>query len=119
MNTERTVYRMVVEGNLPTGWTDWFGDLILSSRSCRCAAAGDRAYRRRGGAGALRPKSHRRRLARRRIHRRCTILMVCVPDQTALHGLLGAIRDLNMTLISLDRTRLAAHAPKGRRCPPR
>ncbi len=32
-----------------------------------------------------------------------TILTVTVPDQSALHGLLEKIRDLNLSLISVER----------------
>ncbi len=32
-----------------------------------------------------------------------TLLMGSLPDQTALHGLLERIRDLNLTLISVTR----------------
>jgi hypothetical protein len=32
-----------------------------------------------------------------------TLLAGCLPDQTALHGLLERIRDLNLTLISVTR----------------
>lgn len=36
-----------------------------------------------------------------------TQLSGCLPDQSALHGLLARIRDLNLTLISMNRIPIA------------
>ena len=40
-------------------------------------------------------------------HRAVTVLTVSLPDQPALHGLLGKIRDLNLKLIAVQRMEAA------------
>lgn len=40
-----------------------------------------------------------------------TLLAGTLPDQAALHGLLERIRDLNLTLISVNCTCPSAHSP--------
>ena len=63
------LYRIVVEGSLPAGWLDWFGDLVV----------------------------------RRRATPDATNLVVRVPDQSALFGLLQGIRDANGALVTVER----------------
>ncbi len=69
-------YEICVEGELPSGWSDWFEGLDI----------------RRGPCGE-------------------SILSGLVADQAALHGVLAKIRDLNLTLISVDRRFPRRHRP--------
>lgn len=43
-----------------------------------------------------------------------TLLAGSIPDQSALHGLLAKIRDLNLTLISVNQIEPKKHNPKER-----
>jgi hypothetical protein len=61
-------YCIRVEGQLGSGWSEWFAGLTLSQTE-----SGD------------------------------TLLSGPVVDQAALHGLLARIRDLNLTLIAVER----------------
>jgi hypothetical protein len=61
-------YHLRVEGQLGSGWSEWFAGMALSQTE-----SGD------------------------------TLLSGPVVDQAALHGLLARIRDLNLTLIAVER----------------
>ena len=60
-------YRIKLKGQLDPEWSDWFGQMAISTE-------GD-----------------------------ATILSGPLADQAALHGLLMRIRDLNLTLLSVER----------------
>ena len=61
-----TNYRIRLKGHLDRKWSDWFGQMVISTE------------------------------------RADTILTGSVADQAALHGLLIRIRDLNLTLLSVE-----------------
>lgn len=67
-------YMIVIEGHLGPGWVDWPWPVKISH-----GMEGNEKY----------PVS---------------ILTVTLPDQPALHSLLDKIRDLNLTLISFQRS---------------
>jgi hypothetical protein len=64
---ESGLYEIRLKGHLDDGWTDWFGDVVITLED-----NGD------------------------------TLLICPVIDQSALHGLLKRIRDLGMTLVSVN-----------------
>lgn len=65
------IYEIKVGGLLDEHWGKWFEGMSLT-RQENLAAGQD-----------------------------CTLIVGCIPDQPALHGLLAKIRDLNLTLVSL------------------
>ena len=62
-----TDYRIKLKGRLDHKWSDWFGQMAISTEDDK------------------------------------TILTGPIADQAALHGLLIRIRDLNLTLLSVER----------------
>ena len=66
------IYQIVVKGKLDESWSDWLGDVSITST---LGEDGTSLW--------------------------VTTLIVEVPDSPALFGILDRIRDLNLTLISL------------------
>ncbi len=72
MQNSTNLYRIVIKGHLSKEWVDWQCEL-------------DHVQNFNG-----------------ETQQPVTILTVALPDQSALHGLLDKIRDLNLTLISIN-----------------
>ena len=67
------IYEIKIKGILDEHWNQWFEGMSLQSVK-------------NGEIGQM-----------------CTIITGSFPDQPALHGLLAKIRDLNLTLVSVQR----------------
>ncbi len=74
-------YEILVQGQLDGLWTQWFEGMTLSNTE-------------NGETGVL-----------------CTLISGQVSDQSALHGLLAKIRDLNLKLISVRRILPGSNTP--------
>ncbi len=67
------IYEIRVEGQLGSEWSSWFDGLTVAHE--RNETTGDVV----------------------------TVISGTLPDQSALHGLLNKIRDLNLTILSFNR----------------
>ncbi len=72
MQTSANIYRIVIKGHLSKEWVDWPCELKSTQNF------------------------------NGETQQAVTILTVTLPDQSALHGLLEKIRNLNLTLISIN-----------------
>lgn len=73
--TSKAYYKICIEGHLGSMWMPWFEGMEIRLEASE------------GGARSI------------------TILSGPVPDQPALYGLLTRIRDLNLTLMSVEKIR--------------
>lgn len=72
-NKSRPIYEIRVEGSLGDVWSDWFSGLEIR-QEINCESC---------------PV--------------VTVLYGIIPDQSALHGVIARIRDLNLNLISIQQ----------------
>ena len=76
------IYEIRIKGILDEHWNQWFEGMSLQSVK-------------NGEIGQM-----------------CTLITGSFPDQPALHGLLAKIRDLNLTLVSVQRINLETNKKK-------